>query len=168
MDAKDSTVAALAPTTAGDIMTSPVITVSPDAPTQDVAQTLTRNRISATPVVSGEGTLLGVVSEYDLLAKAGQTARDVMTTAVISVSTGTAVDDIRHLLIGRRIHRVPVMADGRLVGIVSLHDVLAMMATEWVCRVCGEPVRGEHPPSRCPRCHAAGEQFELQEQPPGA
>lgn len=168
MDAKDGTAAALAPTTARDIMTSPVITVGPDTAAQHVAQTLTRNRISAAPVVSDEGALLGVVSEYDLLAKTGATARDVMTTAVISVSIDSSVDDIRHLLVDRRIRRVPVMREGRLVGIVSLHDVLAVLATEWVCRVCGEPVRGEHPPDRCPRCHAPGAQFELQEQPPGA
>lgn len=154
--------------TAGDIMTSPVITVSPGATTQHAAQTLTQNRISAAPVVSAEGVLLGMISEYDLLAKTGATARDVMATAVVTVTTDCAIDDIRHLLIDRRVRRVPVMAEGRLAGIVSLHDVLAIMATEWVCRVCGEPVRGEHPPSLCSRCHATNEQFELQEQPPGA
>ncbi len=156
------------PALAGDIMTSPVITVSPDSSTQHVAQTLTRHRITAAPVVGDGGALLGIVSEYDLLGKVGETARDVMTTAVVSVSTDAAVDDVRHLLIDRRIRRVPVMAEGHLVGIVSLHDVLAMMATEWACRVCGEPVRGERPPSFCPRCHGPGDQFELQEQPPGA
>jgi CBS domain-containing protein len=168
VDKTDDVASALAPSTAGDIMTSPVITVDPDAAIQQVARTLTRNRITAAPVVSAAGALLGIVSEFDLLGKAGATAREVMTTAVVSVSADAPVEDIRHLLIDRRIRRVPVLAEGHLVGIVSLHDVLAMMATEWACRVCGEAVRGEHPPSRCPRCHAAGEQFELQEQPPGA
>lgn len=168
MDASDGTLAALPPTTARDIMTSPVITVAPDTPIADLAATLTRHRIGAAPVVGDDGCVLGVVSEYDLLAKTGATAAEMMTTAVVSVSADSPVADVRHLLVDRRIHRVPVMQAGRLVGIVSLHDVLAMLATEWVCRVCGEPVRGERPPEKCPRCHAVGARFELQEQPPGA
>lgn len=154
--------------TAGDIMTAPVVTVRADTSTQQVADTLTRHRISAAPVVNESGALLGLVSEYDLLAKTGEVAGDLMTTAVISVSTDCAVDDIRHLLIDRRIRRVPVLQEGRLVGIVSRRDVIAIVATEWVCQVCGEPARGEHPPSACPRCRATSERFELQEQPPGA
>ncbi|MBS9534102.1 CBS domain-containing protein [Mycobacterium sp. M1] len=156
------------PITAGDIMSSPVATLSPGDTTQHAAETLTRRRISTAPVVDDGGAVLGMVSEYDLLAKAGQTARDVMTTAVITVSADSTIDDVRHLLIDRRIRGVPVMAQGRLVGIVSRHDVLATLATEWVCRVCGEPVRGGRPPEKCPRCHAPGDGFELQEQPPGA
>lgn len=149
-------------------MTSPVITVFADATTQQVAETLTRHRISAAPVVDRAGALLGLVSEHDLLSKVGAVASDLMTTAVISVTVDSAADDVRHLLIDRRIRRVPVLREGRLVGIVSRHDLVAAMATEWVCQVCGEPVRGEHPPSACPKCHARGTQFELQEQPPGA
>ena len=156
------------PITAGDIMTSPVATLSPDDSTQHAADTLTRRHISAAPVVDGAGAVLGMVSEYDLLAKSGQTARDVMTTAVVTVSADSGIDDIRHLLIDRRVRGVPVMAQGRLVGIVSLHDVLTTLATEWACRVCGEPVRGAQPPEKCPRCHTSGDRFELQEQPPGA
>ena len=167
-DGGDGRHAALAPSTVRDIMSAPVLTVGPDTPAGDVAQTLTRNRISAAPVVGDAGVLLGVVSEYDLLAKSGATARDVMTTAVVTITADCSVDDVRHLLVDRRIHQVPVMAEGRLAGIVSLHDVLAVLATEWACQVCGEPVRGEHPPDRCPRCHSAGDRFELQEQPPGA
>ena len=165
---QDSTAGSLAHVTAGDIMTSPAITVLADASTQQVADILTQHRISAAPVVDQAGTLLGLVSEHDLLSKSGAVARDLMTTAVISVSVDSAADDIRHLLINRRIRRVPVMQGGRLVGIVSRHDLVAAMATEWVCQVCGEPVRGEHPPSMCPKCHAGSAQFMLQEQPPGA
>ena len=165
---QDGVAVSLAHVIAGDMMSSPVITVLADASTQQVAETLTRHRISAAPVVDEAGTLLGLVSEHDLLSKTGAVASDVMTTAVISVTVDSAADDIRHLLIDRRIRRVPVVQEGRLVGIVSRHDLVAAMATEWVCQVCGEPVRGEHPPSMCPRCQATSEQFVLQEQPPGA
>jgi len=153
--------------TAGDIMTAPVITVTPDASVGQVAETLRRQRISAVPVVDAAGTVLGLVSEYDLLAKTGAVAGDVMVTALITVSSETAVGDVRHLLVERRIRRVPVLDAGRLVGIVSRSDVIALLATEWVCGVCGEPVRGEQRPEMCPKCHAPGEQFRLQEQAPG-
>lgn len=148
-------------------MTSPVITVSADASTQQVAEILIEHRISGLPVVDAAGTLLGLISEHDLLSKTGAVVSDLMTTAVISVTVDCAADDIRHLLVDRRIRRVPVVQEGRLVGIVSRHDLVSVMATEWVCQVCGEPVRGEHPPSMCPRCRATSEQFVLQEQPPG-
>lgn len=153
--------------TAGDIMSSPAITVPAHATLAQIADTLTRHRISAAPVVDDAGAVLGLVSEYDLLAKSGTVARELMTTAVISVSTDCAVADIRHLLVDRRIRRVPVLSEGRLVGIVSRRDVVAIMATEWACETCGEPVRGEQPPAMCPKCHAGSERFVLQEQPPG-
>ena len=149
-------------------MSSPAITVPAHATRGQIADTLARNRISAVPVVDDAGAVLGLVSEYDLLAKSGTVAREVMTTAVISVSVDTAVVDIRHLLVDRRIGRVPVLSEGRLVGIVSRHDVVALIATEWVCQVCGEPVPGEQPPATCPKCHASGERFVRQDQPPGA
>ncbi|BBY37954.1 signal transduction protein [Mycobacterium mantenii] len=168
MDPQDSTAVSLPHVTAGDIMTSPVITVPPNASTQQLADILIRHGISGLPVVDRAGTLLGLVSEHDLLIKAGAVASDLMTTAVITVTPDSAADDIRHLLIDRRIRRVPVVREGRLVGIVSRHDLVAVMATEWACQVCGEPVRGVHPPATCPKCHAKGTQFELQEQPPGA
>jgi CBS domain-containing protein len=53
-----------------------------------------------------------------------------MTTAVVSVTEDTDVADVRQLLVERRIRRVPVLAGGRLVGIVSRADVVAMVATE--------------------------------------
>jgi CBS domain-containing protein len=151
----------------GEIMTSPVVSVSPETPTSEIAQTLGEHGISAVPVVGPDGTVMGLVSEYDLLARTGRTASDVMTTAVISVTEDTAIADVRHLLVERRIRRVPVLTAGRLVGIVSRRDVVALMATEWVCQVCGEAVRGEHPPDACPKCHGSGDRFVLQEQVPG-
>lgn len=168
VDPQDGNAVSLPHVTAGDIMTSPVITVLADASPQQVADTLTRHGVSGVPVVDQAGTLVGLVSEHDLLTKAGAVASDLMTTAVITVTADSAADDIRQLLIDRRIRRVPVVREGRLVGIVSRHDLVAVMATEWACQVCGEPVRGEHPPVACPKCHARSTQFELQEQPPGA
>lgn len=154
--------------TAGQVMSTPVITVVPRTPIREIADALTRHRISAVPVVDDAGVVLGVVSEYDLLAKSGAVAAEVMSTAVISVSADTSIADVRQLLVERRIRRVPVLAAGRLVGIVSRGDVVALLATEWVCEVCGEAVHAEQPPHTCPKCQAGSERFVLQEQPPGA
>lgn len=154
--------------TAGQVMSTPVITVVPRTPIREIADALTRHRISAVPVVDDAGVVLGVVSEYDLLAKSGAVAAEVMTTAVISVSADTSIADVRQLLVERRIRRVPVFAAGRLVGIVSRGDVVALLATEWVCEVCGEAVHAEQKPDTCPKCQAGSARFVLQEQPPGA
>ncbi|HET6911244.1 MAG TPA: CBS domain-containing protein [Mycobacteriales bacterium] len=148
-------------------MSSPVITVPQGTTRAQIAEVLTRRQISAAPVVDEAGNVVGLVSEHDLLAKSGGTAEDLMTTAVISVSMDCPLDDIRHLLVERRIRRVPVLQDGRLVGVVSRRDVVATMATEWACQVCGEPARGDEPPVVCPKCHAGAERFIFQEQPPG-
>lgn len=154
--------------TAGDIMSSPVVTVPIHATRTQIADVLTQHRISAAPVVDEAGAVVGLVSEHDLLAKSADTAADLMTTALISVSPDCPLSDLRDLLVDRRIRRVPVLHNGQLVGVVSRGDVVATMATEWVCQVCGEPVRAERPPDNCPKCHAPADNFVLQEQPPGA
>lgn len=154
--------------TAGDIMSSPVITVSTRATRTEIADVLTHHQISAAPVVDDAGAVVGLVSEHDLLAKPDATATRLMTTALISVSPDCPLSDLRLLMVERRIRRVPVLRDGRLVGVVSRGDVVATMATEWVCQVCGESVRAEQPPSTCPKCQAPEDNFVLQEQPPGA
>lgn len=149
-------------------MTCPVVTVPPASTVGEVADVLRGKRISGLPVVDDDGVVLGLVSEYDLLAKPGRSAADVMTTTVISVSPDTPVSDVRHLLVDRRVGRVLVTSGGRLVGIVSRGDVVALLATEWVCQVCGEAVRADHRPDSCPRCKSDGERFVLVEQPPGS
>ena len=151
-----------------DIMTTRVVTAHRDTPVPAVAALLRDHRISAVPVVDDGGAVVGLVSEFDLLAKTGEVAGDVMTTSVITVSADTEVEDVRHLLVERRIRRVPVLAGRDLVGIVSRSDVVAVMATEWVCQVCGAAVRGTHPPVRCPACHGPQETFAMQDPYPGS
>lgn len=150
-----------------EMMSSPVIHTGPDTSGAGVAQLLVKNHISAVLIVDEDGAVVGSVSEYDLLARSGQTARDVMSTSVISVSEDTDVDDVRALLLDRRISRVPVLAGQQLVGIISRSDIVRLLAMEWVCQVCGEPYRGETAPAKCPRCAAPQDQFAQQPQVPG-
>jgi CBS domain-containing protein len=150
-----------------EIMTTRVVTVTGDTPVPVIASLLRENRISGVPVVDDSGAVVGLVSEYDLLARSGETAGEVMTASVITVTEDTDVEDVRHLLVERRIRRLPVTSGQRLAGIVSRGDVVALLTTEWACQVCGEAVRGQHPPPRCPRCHAAADRFVMQDPYPG-
>ena len=150
-----------------EIMTTRVVTVTADTPVPVIAGLLRDNRISGVPVVGADGAVVGLVSEYDLLARSGETAGEVMTTSVITVSEDTDVENVRHLLVDRRIRRVPVTSGQRLAGIVSRGDVVALLTTEWVCQVCGEAARGQYQPPQCPKCHTATDRFVLQDPCPG-
>jgi CBS-domain-containing membrane protein len=136
-----------------DIMTSNVISVRDDAPVREVARLLDRHRISGLPVCDGEGHIVGVVSEYDLIAKPeARTATDAMSRDVISVMEDTSVDEVRFLLVRRKIKRVPVLRGTRLVGIISRADLVREIALTWICQVCGDHERGVTPPDECPKC----------------
>ncbi|MCX5063909.1 CBS domain-containing protein [Streptomyces sp. NBC_00201] len=151
-----------------EIMTTRVVTVAEDTLVADIAAMLRGHRISAVPVLDTAGAVVGLVSEYDLLARQGATARDVMTREVITATEDTDVEQVRHLLVERRIRRVPVLAGLRLAGIVSRSDVIALLTTEWACQVCGQTERGPHPPPRCLTCDADKDRFAQQAPPPGS
>ena len=126
-------------------MTTRVVTVTGNTPVPVIAGLLRDNRISGVPVVDAGGAVVGLVSEYDLLARGGETASEVMTASVITVSKDTDLEDVRHLLVERRIRRVPVTSGQRLAGIVSRGDVVALLTTEWVCG--GRPSRPRPAPA---------------------
>jgi len=149
--------------TAADVMTTDVITVSPNATVRDIAALLHSKRISGVPVVDAGGHILGIVSEGDLVLREaivgdhrrswwlslfddpgilarnyvkthGQVAKDVMTTSVISVSPATTLSEIAKTLEGHRIKRVPVVKDSKLVGIVTRSNLLQALAVADVSR----------------------------------
>lgn len=150
-----------------EIMTTDVISVREDADVEDAARILARYRISGLPVVSGSGALVGLVTEHDLISKPGRAVAEIMTRAVISVSPDTSVEEVSQLLSLRHIRRVPVLDGDKLIGIISRSDLVRQMAMRYTCHVCGEIVRGEEPPERCPRCHAGPEAFSHGVEPPG-
>ena len=152
---------------ARDIMTAGVISIPEDSTVEDAARLLARHRISGLPVVNAAGALVGLVTEYDLIAKEGHTVTDIMSRSVISVSPDTDVEEVSHLLANRRIRRVPVIEGDRMVGIVSRSDLVRQIAMRWVCPVCGEVVRGPEAPEQCPRCHAPKSAFTEQAMLPG-
>src|ERR671931_408250 len=111
--------------TVGDVMTHNVITVSPQTPVTEAAERLAANRITGMPVVDEHGSLVGVVSEFDIIGKSGRTVGEIMTRGVISVSPQTPLEEAAHILTGARIRRLPVLDGAQLVGIISRADIVA-------------------------------------------
>jgi CBS domain-containing protein len=142
---------------ARDVMVSPVVTVKPSATVKEVAKVLLESRISGVPVVEDQGKLVGIVSEGDLLhrSEAGtelrrawwlvgltgeetlageyvkahaRKAADVMTTNVISAGPDAPLHELAALMETNAIKRVPIVDNGRLVGIVSRANLLQAVA----------------------------------------
>ncbi len=138
---------------ASEIMTRDVITVAATLPVNEVAAILADRRITGLPVVDDTGTVVGVLSELDIISRQGATAADIMSSQVISATEDTDASEVAQLFTSRRIRRVPILADGKLVGIVSRSDLMRLfMMTRWVCEDCGFFVRGFERPDPCPVC----------------
>jgi CBS domain-containing protein len=116
---------------ARDIMTREVYTVSPDESVQEVAALLTRERISGVAVVDEDDKIIGIVTQADIIGKVGQEGlcvADIMSCEIISVGEETRVSEIAMLLSKRNIKRVPVMRNGKMVGIVCRSDIVRAVA----------------------------------------
>jgi len=142
---------------AADIMTPDVITVPPDTPLDQLVGLMLENRISGVPVTQDD-SIVGIVTEGDLMRRVelgtetrrshllellsgatplaaeyvrshGRKASEVMTQAVVTVEHTTPIAEIARLLEARRIKRVPVLRDGKLVGIVSRANLLRALAS---------------------------------------
>ncbi len=142
---------------AADVMVTRVITARPEEHVRDVANRLLENRVSALPVVDGDGKLVGIVSEGDLMRRSeigterrhpwwlalfsrgaaeakdfvkanSQRVGDVMSSPVISAKPDASLAEIASLLESKGIKRVPIVDQGRLVGIVSRANLLQALA----------------------------------------
>jgi len=134
-----------------EVMTREIVTVRPDTSVGEIAGLLLNHKISAVPVIDDDRHVVGIVSEGDLLGQSPSgsprawwlqlfdegavcleeisTARhlkacDVMSKPVVTVVDQTPVDVLATLMRRRRLKRVPVLQEGKLVGIVSRIDLL--------------------------------------------
>ena len=126
--------------TAGSIMTTDLVTVRPDASIEEAIDTLLNQKISGLPVTDDDGRLVGVITEFALLAVTydkrvkNHSVRHHMTRDVITVDVDDPISRIADLCIVHRVRRVPVMQDGRLIGIIARRDVLrALVEDPAVC-----------------------------------
>jgi CBS domain-containing protein len=113
---------------AKDIMTRDVITVNPTMTVKSLAMMLIKNQISGAPVADKVGKIVGVVSESDIVAKKGKDVKSIMSKKVVSVREETPVEEIARLMTTHHIKRLPVMTDGKVVGIVSRADIVSAIA----------------------------------------
>jgi CBS domain-containing protein len=109
-------------------MTERVITATPQTTVCETRETLLAYHVSGLPVVDETGRVLGIVSERDLLAREGRTAADVMTSPAITVSEDDSAACVTSILAANAINRVPVVRDERLVGIISMADIVRYVA----------------------------------------
>jgi CBS domain-containing protein len=135
-----------------EVMSRPAITIGPDAPLADVARLLTDRAISGVPVVDDAGRCLGVLSETDLLVKqmsrplsrrmpiewiigehhdadelrrrSATTAREAMSQPPITIGADRPVREAASIMVDRDINRLPVVEDGRVIGIVTRADLV--------------------------------------------
>lgn len=112
-----------------DIMTTDVVTLSPEATLEDAERCFADNRIGGVPVVR-DGKVVGIVSKSDLVNPARQRhakmpMSELMEPVVHSVRPGNSALTAVRIMLTEGIHRVPVIwEDGRLAGILSTIDVL--------------------------------------------
>ena len=143
---------------AHQIMTRKVITVGPDCSIADAANLMLRNHISGLPVLDKVGDLIGIVSEGDFLRRSeigtqrkrpswlqfltstgrladefvderGRKIGDVMTRDPVTVSDDTPLDEMVSLMERKGVKRLPVMRNGKMVGIVTRANLLQAVAS---------------------------------------
>jgi len=141
-----------------DVMVRDVVTVHPDTDVAEAIKLMSEHDVSALPVVDAPGNLVGVLSEADLIHRAelgtekqrpwwleavtgastlatefakshGRKVGEVMTDGVISVAEETPLSEIAAIFERKRIKRVPVVKDGKLVGIVSRSNLIQALAS---------------------------------------
>ena len=114
-----------------EIMTRDVIRIGAEESVAVAARTLTRYNIGSLPVCDSQGRLCGLVTDRDLVTRclaSGRApektrVRDVMTGGVISAAPDMEADLAAHLMGRRQIRRLPVVEEGKLLGMVSLGDL---------------------------------------------
>ncbi len=143
-------------TTAKDIMTTEVITLSPETDIVQAAKVLLDNGINGAPVVDGKGGLLGILCQSDLVVQqkrlpmptiftlldsyitftsskqmekqvrkiAALTVAEAMTPNPVTIKPDTELETIAGLMVDNHFHTLPVVAEGRLVGVIGKKDVL--------------------------------------------
>jgi CBS domain-containing protein len=143
---------------ASDVMTTQITTIRPETTVAEAARLLIEKDVSALPVVDETGCLIGILSEADLLHRAeigtetrrprwleaitpaatlardyehahSRSARDLMSTEIVTAGPEASLSEIANLLEKHRIKRVPITDGDRLVGIISRSNLIQALAT---------------------------------------
>ena len=108
-----------------------VVTIGPDAGVRELLSLLAEHNVGALIVSTDGESLEGIVSERDVVRHlhtdgtvVNNTVRAIMTELVETAEPSTQLDDLMEIMTNRRIRHVPVVSDGKLVGIISIGDVV--------------------------------------------
>lgn len=170
--------------------------VQKDCSVLEVAKLMAERNVGAAPVLDGD-RLVGIFSERDLLKRviasgydpASLRVADVMTTQVVIAESDESLDTLSQRMKQAACRHIPVVKDGRLVGVLSLRDLLladikvkekALKVADtlvrwtgpttvgielvWKCLQCGHHEPGKRPPEACANCQAPREEFVLVEE----
>jgi len=137
-----------------DAMTASVKTITPEASLKDAAGTFAEHRIGGSPVVDREGRILGVLTDTDILLKEraelpsrglrsllhpheasalaskveARTVEEAMSVPAITAEPTWPVSEAAEVMLEHGVNRLPVVEDGRLVGIITRHDLVRLFA----------------------------------------
>lgn len=144
-----------------DLMKQPALTVRPETTLMDAARIMLANRFSGLPVVDAAGQLVGMVTEDDLLRRAeldteggeptwlktiffpsataadyvrahGRRVEEVMSRRPVTVTKETPLAEVTDLMHDKHIKRLPVIENGRVIGVISRADILAALAAKLI------------------------------------
>lgn len=116
------------------IMKTEVITITGETPIYEAIETMVANNLTGLPVVDDDMRLIGIITEKDVLTllynfedKPG-TVEDYMTEQVVSFDRHESLDDIAESFKHNHFRRVPIVTDGKLVGIISRRDIIGYIS----------------------------------------
>jgi CBS domain-containing protein len=109
-----------------EFMQRNVETATPNDPVKLIAQRLIDGGLTGLPVIDDTGALVGVVTEYDIISKQGETVGEIMSRGVVTVTEDTSAQRVIDLVGLHGIRGIPVLADGKLVGLVTRADLVTL------------------------------------------
>lgn len=112
---------------AEDLTIRDVVTITPDSTIADVQTKMQDELISGLPVVDGD-KIIGIISKRDirpvLKSEPNKTVKDIMTSDVVTVEEGVSAEEALNIAYENKVERLPVLRDGKLVGIITIKDIL--------------------------------------------
>lgn len=121
-----------------DLMSKSVVTIAPEESAALAARLLSRHELGALPVCAADGTLVGIVTDRDIVTRcvaAGEEpgrvpVRDIMSPAPFVITPETPISDAARLMAQRQVRRLPVVEQGHVVGMLSLGDLARSRRTD--------------------------------------
>ena len=138
-----------------DLMNPSVVTIEPTSSAALAARLISRHNVGVLPVCAGDGRLRGVVTDRDIVLRcvaaeedpAQTPVRDIMTRSCATVSPGDDCREATRIMSAQQVRRLPVVEDGRVVGMISLSDLARsrrfdMEAAQALCEISENIITG--------------------------